>query len=244
MQTLCPPRGLWAVLAVALLAGALGACAAQPVPWDRTPYPLDYRERHPVVLSEQPETLQVFPRWAYALDARQADDVRSFAQGFRRDTMSALQVAVPTVNGRPTPLVKTTARAVRQVLEGGRIDPRNIKWLAYDATGLGGDAPLTLSFGALTAAVPHACGAWPYDLAAGAGLEGFQNEGYWNLGCATQSTLALQTADPLDLVRPQVQGRSDTVRSVNDIQKLRTGADPSTSYRTQAESPSAIGAGN
>ena len=183
----------------------------------------------------------MFPRWAYGLDARQAEDVRAFAQGYRRGTMSALEVSVPTVNGKPTPLVKTTAGAVRQVLQGAGIDPRNVRWLSYDATGLGRESALTLSFGTLTAAVPHACGVWPYDLAAGAGVEDFQNEGYWNLGCATQSTLALQTADPLDLVRPQVEGRSDTVRSVNDIQKLRTGTDPSTSYRTAAESPSGTG---
>ncbi len=227
----------------ALLAVSLGACATQTVSLDQPPYPSDYRVRHPIVLAERPTTLPVFARATTGLDSRQAEDVRAFGQAFRHDSMSTLLVSVPAVNGKPTSLVATTARQVRQVLMSAGVNPRMIQWQAYDATTLGPQSPLNLSFGQLTAAVPHACGAWPDDLAAGAGLEGFQNEPFWNLGCATQSTLALQAADPVDLVRPRVEGRSDLVKSVNDIQKLRTGEDPSTAYRKPAESPGSSGAG-
>jgi pilus assembly protein CpaD len=46
-----------------------------------------------------------------------------------------------------------------------------------------------------------------------------------------QSTVAAQVADPLDLVRGRTEGRIDTVRRARDIQTLREGKDPSTTYR-------------
>lgn len=223
---------------VALLCALGLAGCAETRPLDGLTYPYDTRERHPILLSEAPVLLDVFPRSAFGLDARQAADVRAFGTGFRADTMGAIQVSVPTVGGRPTSLVRTTAQGVRQNLAAAGVNARAVRWVEYDAGGLGPQSPLRLSHAALTASVPHACGDWPYDLAAGAGIESFRNEPYWNLGCATQSSLALQVADPVDLVRPRVEGRADTVKRVNDINALRDGKDPSTSYATPAESPS------
>ncbi|TCT07510.1 CpaD family pilus assembly protein [Aquabacter spiritensis] len=232
-----PRRSALALIPLGL-AAVLCGCAGEPLPFDGTTYPQDYRVRHPILLSQQPARLAVIPRWAYGLDPRQADDVRAFGHAFRTETMGVIQVSVPVVAGRPTPLVKTNARAVRTALVGTGIDARNIRWSEYDATGLGPQSPLNLSFAKLTATVPHPCNDWPYDLAAGAGFESFQNEPYWNLGCASQTNLALQAADPLDLVRPRVEGPADTVKRVNDIQQLRTGNDPSTDYGPTAASAS------
>lgn len=226
-----------------LLATLCVAGCAENRPLDGLTYPSDVRVRHPIVLSEQPVRLDVFPRSAFGLDARQAADVRAFGANFRAQTMGAIQVDVPTVGGRPTPIVKTTARGVRQALLSAGVEPRAIRWAEYDASALGPQSPLSLTHAALTATVPHACGDWPYDLAAGAGIESFRNEPYWNLGCATQSSLAMQVADPVDLVRPRVEGPADTVKRVNDINALRAGRDPSTTYATEAASPTS-GSGN
>lgn len=225
-----------------LLVAAFGlAACAENRPLDGLTYPYDTRERHPILLSEAPVRLDVFPRSATGLDARQAADVRAYGAAFRADTMGAIQVAVPTVAGRPTAIVTTTARGVRANLAAAGVGARSVRWVEYDATSLGPQSPLLLSHAALTAGVPHACGDWPYDLAAGAGIESFRNEPYWNLGCATQSSLALQVADPVDLVRPRVEGPADTVKRVNDINALRAGQDPSTQYAVPAVSPSGTG---
>ena len=59
----------------------------------------------------------------------------------------------------------------------------------------------------------------------------FGNQPYRNLGCATQSNLARQVADPIDLARGRIETHGDTLRQVKDIQDLRDGKDPSTVYR-------------
>src|ERR1700730_681945 len=65
-------------------------------------------------------------------------------------------------------------------------------------------APVRLSFLGLKASVADQCGQWPRDLAIGSGApEDWSNKPYWNFGCAYQSALAAQVADPRDLVAPQ-----------------------------------------
>ncbi len=49
--------------------------------------------------------------------------------------------------------------------------------------------------------------------------------------CATQSNIASQVADPVDLVRGRPEGRIDTVRRTRDIGELRQGKDPSTEWK-------------
>lgn len=69
-----------------------------------------------------------------------------------------------------------------------------------------------------------------------------QNRPYWNLGCATQSNVAAQVADPIDLVRARQEGRVDTLKRMRAIEELRKGQDPSTEYRSEAaKTSSAVG---
>jgi len=58
-----------------------------------------------------------------------------------------------------------------------------------------------LSFLGLKAHVADQCGQWPRDLAIGSGaVADWSNKPYWNFGCAYQTALAAQVADPRDLV--------------------------------------------
>jgi pilus assembly protein CpaD len=68
----------------------------------------------------------------------------------------------------------------------------------YDASVTGDAAPIRLSYVAITAQTAP-CGAWPEDLA----LNTLENRNYYNFGCATQSNLAAQIANPTDLVGPR-----------------------------------------
>jgi pilus assembly protein CpaD len=98
-------------------------------------------------------------------------------------------------------------------------------------------APIRLTFASLQAKVPHACGQWPDDLGVTHTSNWRSNEPSWNLGCATQATLAAQIADPIDLVRGRPEGKLDTTKRMKAIDKFRDGKDPSTDYRQQ---PTAI----
>jgi pilus assembly protein CpaD len=104
-------------------------------------------------------------------------------------------------------------------------------------------APIRLSFQALKAKVPGRCGEWPRDLASASSLDGWQNESYWNFGCASQSTLAAQVADPRDLPNPRGETPSDIELRMRNINKMRRGEDPSTIWRLKATDISSVGGG-
>ncbi|MFG1270758.1 CpaD family pilus assembly protein [Xanthobacter sp. DSM 14520] len=220
-------------LAVAF-GGLVAGCSADSY-WTEPTYPLDYRQRHPIELADQRQVLEVFPRWAFGLDPRQTADVRGFAQSYRSTTKSILEVKVPTelppIQNREVvnPIVRNTLETVRKTLVASGVEHRNIVVTYYRSNG--GESPLRLSFTTQVARVPHECGKWPFDLAAGAGPEGWQNEPYWNLGCGYQKNLAAQTADPVDLLRPRQETPPDLARRVGDIGMLRDGKDPSTTYQ-------------
>jgi pilus assembly protein CpaD len=80
-----------------------------------------------------------------------------------------------------------------------------------------------LSFFGLKATVASRCGQWPRDLAVGNGpIEDWDNKPYWNFGCAFQTALAAQVADPRDLVSPQAETPQDTVIRTGAIDALRS----------------------
>jgi pilus assembly protein CpaD len=93
-----------------------------------------------------------------------------------------------------------------------------------------GAAPVRLSFQKLQAKVASKCGLWPQDLAGGSTAESWHNRPYHNLGCAYQTMIAAQVANPIDLVRPRAEGPMDVQRRTKDIEALRKGEDPSTKW--------------
>ena len=96
-------------------------------------------------------------------------------------------------------------------------------------------SPIRLSFQRMQAKVADACGLWPQDLGTSNFAIDYNNRPSWNLGCATQSNVAAQVADPVDLVRGRPEGRIDTVKRVRDIGQLRDGKDPSTTWRQDGQ---------
>lgn len=189
--------------------------------------PTDVRERHPIVLSEAPHSLELYPGPGGRLSARQQEDLAAFAALYRQEGRSIIVAEAPS-NGHHA-AAGVRAALARSGLAGGQIQYRT-----YPAPDYTVAAPIRLSFARLKARVPHECGQWPEDF--GVSNPGFsaQNRPYWNLGCATQANLAAQVADPLDLARSRQEGRVDTIRRTAGIEKLRKGEDPSTQYRTEA----------
>ncbi len=221
-----------AQMAIALLIiGALaGGCASKG---DTTASlaPIDVRERHPIVLRDTPRHLDVFVgRSGAVLDSRQNEDVVDFARQYRRSGKGGMVAEVPTGNRRDR-AAHDTLNGIRAALARGGVAPGALTIRSYPVQDPGLASPIRLTFASLQAAVPHECGQWPTDLGSSDYKFSASNEPYWNFGCATQATLAAQVADPIDLVRAREEGRSDIVKRMGAIAKIRDGKDPSTQYR-------------
>lgn len=97
---------------------------------------------------------------------------------------------------------------------------------------------LHLSYVTIQARPTTRCGEWPDDLGSGTTLHTWDNRSYYNFGCANQTTLAAQVADPRDLVQPRAEDPTDVQLRTRAIGLLRAGSDPSTAW---TNSPPLIG---
>jgi pilus assembly protein CpaD len=214
------------LLILAALGAGLAACSTDKVVQTGSVYPYDYRDRHPIVLTEKPNNLDIFVRGA-RLDERQTDDVKTFAAQYRARGSGSVAVQVP----KGDPAAHRTLDSVRHALAAGGIAGNALSISSYQPTDPSLAAPIRLSFRQMQAAVDSECGLWPQDLGVSNAGFNLRNEPYWNFGCATQSNFAAQIADPVDLVRGRTPGAIDPIRRTNNIEKLRDGNDPSTNYR-------------
>ena len=237
------PRLIVAVLA---LGAILGGCAKRTAEAETLAFgPDDVRERHPIVLRDAPRSLDVFVgRSGGTLDSRQAEDVASFAREFRRTGKGGLVAEVPT-GARRDHATHDTLSGIRAALARGGVSPGSLSVRSYPVQDPGLASPIRLTFASLQASVAHRCGQWPNDLGASDFKFASSNVPHWNLGCASQATLAAQVADPIDLVRSREEGRPDIVKRMGAITKIREGKDPSTQYRQQTpQINSTVGGGN
>lgn len=218
--------------ATLLLALTLGSCASKT---DITGSiaPSDVRERHPIVLRDAPQSLDVFiGRAGAGLDGRQAEDVAAFAGEYRRRGRGGLVAQVPTGTQREI-AARDTLEGIRRALARGGVSPGLLSVRTYPVQDPGLASPIRLTFASLQAAVPHDCAQWPQDAGVSDWKHDMSNETLWNFGCSNQALFAAQVADPIDLVRSRTEGRSDIVKRMNAIGKLREGKDPSTQYRQE-----------
>lgn len=218
-------RGAALSLALGL---SLSACATADRVVTGSTTPTDYRARHPIVLAESTRSLDVFMgRGGAALDKRQALDVRAFGADYAASGHGGIQAMVPSNAYDARRSLEAVSRVL--VASGARGGIGAVGSYVPDDPGLA--APIRLTFRTTRAKVASRCGLWPGDLGPGPTWKGWGNEPYWNLGCSTQTALAEQVADPLDLVRPRAEGEIDTKRRTNVIGKLRDAKDPSTEWR-------------
>jgi pilus assembly protein CpaD len=229
-------------LFAALLVGPLGACGVQrTLPPPVTPY--DYHDRHPVTLSDAPQVLDVFPSTIRGrIDPKTQGRIDEFVARYKE--LGHGQVTMLTPVGSPAAAATAAeASAVRRALASAGLSG-NIMMGTYPVSDPTLAAPVRLSFQSIKAKVPDRCGQWPRDLASGSSLDGWQNESYWNFGCASQSTLSAQVADPRDLANPRGSTMSDIEIRMRSINKMRQGQDPSTLWRLKASDISSVGGAN
>jgi pilus assembly protein CpaD len=207
--------------------------------------PDDYRQRHPIVLAELPNTLDVFVSGSNGggnVDSRTYGQIRSFATRYRTDGRGQISLLFP--RGTPNDAaIRSALPSIRRALvEGGARG--SVSLASYRVTDSALAAPVRLTFVGLKATVGSQCGQWPSDLASGSSMQGWENRQWWNFGCATQSTLAAQIDDPRDLVAPRAEAPSDVALRTRAIGSLRQGKDPGTTWAVGNTSIGNIGGGN
>jgi pilus assembly protein CpaD len=212
-----------ALLVLAAMAPGLGGCFT-----DRevtgSVYPHDVRERHPIVLTNAPRTLDIFVQGTAGIDYRQNVDLRAYMAEYNRFGTGPVvaQVPIGAEQGGATRAALATIRGSA----GGRLTVAG-----YRPADPSVASPIRLSFTRLQAKVSDRCGLWPKDMGVSDAGSNLRNEPYWNFGCAMQSNVASQVADPVDLVRGRPETPPDTIRRIGNIGKIREGNDPSTNYR-------------
>jgi pilus assembly protein CpaD len=219
------------LLIATALGAALSGCAADRVVTGSIPSP-DYRQRHPIVLAEGAHKLEVFVTGQAGLDGRQRDDLRAFAAEYRRSGQGAILAQVPAGARNDVGAHATMARIHAELIDAG-LPAGYLTVSAYPVLDPLVASPIRLTFTRLAATVTSPCGTWPRDLGISDPQEGVRNSTYWNLGCAMQSNVAAQVADPVDLVRPRMDGRPDPIRRSKVIEAVRDGKDPSTQYQQE-----------
>jgi pilus assembly protein CpaD len=222
------------VAATALLAG----CGTDYASNDSVPLG-DYHARYPIVLAQAPTTLDVYPVGG-AIDQQSIANIHAFAQRYRELGAGRIAILAPAgERGRDGQAIDQ----IRRALAGAGLR-------GYVAVGAYLDAdptrasPIKLAFQGLKAEVTERCGVWTDDLASGGAIETWKNEQYANFGCATQSTLAAQVADPRDLVQSRAAGPGDVAMRLRAIGDVRDGHDPGTAWKTKNTAIGQIGSGD
>ena len=196
---------------------------------------VDYHERHPIVLAQTANILDLFPVGGH-LDDLSVSKVRAFAERYRNFGSGEVTILTPAGDGASASL----APAIRRQLYADGLRGY-VAVGAYPIQDRNLASPIRLMFRGLKAQVADRCGQWPTDLASGASLDGWKNDSYPNFGCATQSAMAAQIDDPRDLVQARALSPPDEEMRLRAIQQVRKGADPGTNWTTQLTSIGAVG---
>lgn len=159
---------------------------------------VDARQRHPIVVSEQPANFAVrVARGSHGLTPQQRAQVVDFLDRYRaRDAGNGrLAIAVPSGSANEVAAMHAVADLRYLVRESG-INDANVTIHPYRAAGER-DPAIRMSYARFVAEAPD-CGDWSTNLA-----EDPRNLPYPNFGCAQQRNLAVQVANPADLLGPR-----------------------------------------
>ena len=206
---------LKSVAAIALAGAMLGGCA-KVHNIEVGAVPDDYRTRHPIVISEKEEVVDI----PVASNDRKMNYgttsiVRGFGKRYTRNSTGVLTIMTPT--GSPnTGAASHVAGSIRKVLIEEGVPSGRIQITSYQAAAEHDAAPIRLSFSGIAASTGP-CGRWPKDLV----LNTMENKQYENFGCATQNNLAAQIANPADLIAPRGMTPIDAQRRDTVIDNYR-----------------------
>lgn len=191
-------RKLCSVMLIGIAALSLGACKHNDYNGEVAGWTLiDPSQRHPILVSQEPETLDVQTSYGTrGLSPQQRARVVNFAQRARASDAgnSKMVISVPT-GGKNEISSMYAVQEIRKLLTDIGFQQSSIAVEAsYDHHG-----PIQLSYLRYIAEGPE-CGNWSDNLAYDP-----QNVPYANFGCANQKNLAAMISNPADLLGPRTQ---------------------------------------
>ena len=195
---------------------------------------VDARQRHPIVVTNEPANLDLrVAANSYGLSPGQRAQAIDFFRRYRGTGAETARLAIGVPSGGANDVGAVRALAdLRLIVRDAGISETEVSVRPYRA-GRTANAPITMSFARFVAEAPE-CGAWPDNLASDR-----RNLPYANFGCASQRNLAVQVANPADLVGPRAvppaaAERRDTVYEKYVAGKV-THADKSSDERLQVK---------
>jgi pilus assembly protein CpaD len=199
-------RGAFAAAALSALAVLSAGCSTFVEPSD-----YDFRERHPIMISEEPEVLDMrIGMNGPALSPEIEVAVRDYVRDYQADGTGGITIQVPTGSANEIAAGKT-GRAVHYALVRSGVPQSSISVAPYQVGDHSKTATLRLSYLRVKAVAPR-CGVWPET-----SPNDLRNTELYNYGCASQQNLAAMVANPADLVRPQPMGPASGTRRAKVI---------------------------
>jgi pilus assembly protein CpaD len=217
---------------------SLAGCGVNYASNDSVP-PGDYHARFPIVVAEAPTALDVYPTGG-ALDQQSIDNIHAFAQRYREFGDGRIAILAPAgERGRDARTIDQIRRTLASAGLRGYVSVGS-----YPDAEANRGSPVRLVFQGLKATVQGRCGEWPADLASGGTIDGWKNDSYANFGCASQSLLAAQVADPRDLAQSRASDPGDVAMRLRAIGDVRDGKDPGTAWATKITPIGQVGGGS
>ena len=212
------------------LSMALGACKHVTDVVETGSVPDDYKQRHPIAVTEADRSIVVFVgRGRGGLSAAQRADVMGLAQSWLREGTGAISVDVPvkTPNARAA---EDTLREIRATFAAAGVPPRAVNIREYRPEDPRHMAAIRLNYPKISA-VAGPCGLWPEDIGPSIHNKSyFENKQYYNFGCSNQRNLAAMVDNPSDLVQPRSETAAYMPRRAIAFEKYRKGTSTATTY--------------
>ena len=214
-------RGFTALLAVSALSAvtALAGCNSTTATSDVDLTPHDYRLRHPILISDEPEVFKIpVGMKGPALSPEIETALYNYVIDYQTSGTGGITIQPPTGSANEMAAAET-GRAVHYALVNAGVPRSSITVAPYYAGDYGKPAPLQISFLKVKATTPT-CGIWPETDPATA-----SNPQPHNFGCASQQNLAAMVANPADLIRPRELAPANGARRAKVITDYSQGAD-------------------
>jgi len=184
----------------------------------------DYRTNHPIIVSEQEQTLDVpVASGARTLNGPTRSNVTAFATAFSGSGTNVLHMLMP-VGSANEHAAKRVREDILVAIERGGVSRHDVSVQHYDATAHDAVAPVRLSYRGVTATLPHACGQWTENL-----VDTTSNKHHRDYGCSTQNNLAAQVENPGDLLGPRAMSPIDATQRGAVIGTYQQGPQPKAS---------------
>jgi pilus assembly protein CpaD len=197
--------------------------------------PFDYRQRHPITITEAERTLQIFIGANRAsLTPAQRAEVLAFAQTWKTEATGGVLLDLPagTVNEQAS---VGAMHEIQSILAASGVPPNSIMVRTYQA-GPRSFATVRITYPKVTAQAGP-CGLWPKNIGPSENAEYFENKQYWNFGCSAQHNLAAMIDNPADLVQPRAEGPVYPMRRTTIMEAYRLGHDPGAIYKYETLDP-------